>query len=379
VLYGDHLDFALKAYWSDLDTERGWPGVGNSINVAVAGVGNNACALIQGCAYYREFGPDVPGVRVHTLGGYTIRDINFVCAYDISREKVGQDISSAIFASPNNFPRIQPVPVMNVAVRLGPKLDSLHESLTSLVPTDSSSKETRDLDVIAEELSDSGAHVVLNFLPSGSPEAARFYARAAALAGCAYINATPDPIVNDSNTVSFFEQRGLPLLGDDLESQMGATVIHRAVLRTLASKGIRVTGSYQINVGGNMDFRNLVVRGESKQKSKRRGLMLAADADNIHAVPAAAYFSFLGDRKIAHITVEAEGWLGCKNSVEIRLEIQDSSSAASVVADLIRIAKYELDLGRSGVVEETGFYFKSPRTKLDTYKAESLLARYNSP
>jgi myo-inositol-1-phosphate synthase len=346
------------------------------INVAIVGIGNNASALLQGWSQYRERGATSSGVRLHTIAGYSISDIRFVCGIDVSSVKIGQDLSTAIFVSPNNFPLLHSVPTLGAPVLAGPRLDSIHESLTDIIPTNTFSSELEDSASLASKLRNHQTHVLLNFLPAGSPKAARFYALAAMHAGCAYINATPDPIVNDPYIVSEFEEKRLPLLGDDLESQMGATVIHRALLQTLAAKGVRVTGSYQINLGGNMDFQNLMVRGQSKERSKRRGLMLREPAENINVVPAAAYFPFLGDRKVAHITIETEGWLGCKNSIDVRLEIQDSSSAASVVADLIRIAKYALDSCKCGVVDEAGFYFKSPRMKLDIHDASVALTEY---
>jgi myo-inositol-1-phosphate synthase len=345
--------------------------VDGTINVAIVGVGNNASALMQGWAKETEEG----GSDRRPVAGYQVRDFRFVCAFDVSERKVGSDIASAIFAEPTNFPAIYPVRELGVTVLAGPRLDALSDDLASIVPLHPTHK-SLGVDEVASELRTSDAHVVVNFLPSGSPEAAKFYATAAASAGCAYINATPDPVVHDASMVTLFERAGVPLLGDDLESQMGATVMHRAILQTLVSKGLTITGSYQMNVGGNMDFRNLTIRGDAKKRSKRRGLMIPDAQRDIHVLPAAAYFPFLGDRKVAHITVETEGWLGSRNVIEVRLEIQDSSSAASVVADLIRIAKYELDAGRSGLVEEAGFYFKSPSTKKEMFEAESLLSRY---
>lgn len=347
------------------------PAVRNSINVAVVGVGNNASALVQGWARLRETGDESQG----KVAGYSVSDVRFTCAFDVSVNKTGKDLSAAIFVPPTNFPRIYPVRKLGVPVILGPRLDSVDKRLASLIAPDPIDSPA-DPEAIATRLREGNVNVVVNFLPTGSPNAGRCYATAAALAGCAFINATPDPIVHDSNLVALFEERGLPLLGDDLESQMGATVLHRAILETLASKGLVVTGSYQINVGGNMDFQNLAIRGEAKARSKLRGLMISPTEEEIHVIPAAACFPFLGDRKIAHIRVETEGWLGSHNSVDIQLEIQDSSSAAAVVADLIRIAKYELDLGRSGVVDEASFYFKSPQNKRSLHNAEILLTHY---
>lgn len=340
----------------------------SAINVALVGVGNNASALIQGWAQH------VAGEgRSGQFAGYAVSDFRFVAAFDVSREKIGSDLAAAIFSPPNNFPRMQEVPPLGVSVDPAPVLDGLDEGLVGMVPADDREVSAND---IVHHLKGSNAEVVINFTPSGSPAAAAFYAWVAVEAGCAFINATPDPVARDPEFVRLFAERGLPLLGDDLESQMGATVLHRAILETLAKKGLKVTGSYQINVGGNMDFRNLKVRGDSKRASKRRGLMAAPDAADLHVIPAADCFPFLGDRKVAHITVETEGWLGSRNSVELRLEIQDSSSAAAVVADLIRIAKFELEAGRAGAVSEAGFFFKSPPEKQSLHDSEMKLDRY---
>lgn len=339
-----------------------------TINVALVGVGNNASALIQGWARLSA-GED----RAEQFAGYAVSDFRFVAAFDISREKIGSDLATAIFAPPTNFPRVQEVPPLGVSVDPAPVLDGLDDGLIGMVPVEDREVSPED---IVHRLKGSNAEVVVNFTPSGSPTAAAFYARIAAEAGCAFINATPDPVARDPEFVRLFSECGLPLLGDDLESQMGATVLHRAILETLAKKGLKVTGSYQINVGGNMDFRNLKVRGDSKRASKRRGLMADPDATNLHVIPAADCFPFLGDRKVAHITVETEGWLGSRNSVELRLEIQDSSSAAAVVADLIRIAKFELEAGRAGAVSEAGFFFKSPPAKRPLHDSETQLERY---
>jgi myo-inositol-1-phosphate synthase len=340
------------------------------INVALVGVGNNASALIQGWARSRaaEDNSDL-------LAGFTVSDFRFVAGFDISDTKIGADLSEAIFLAPTNFPSVQEVPKLDVQVAPAPILDGLDRGLAEII-----SAERREISMhdIAGQLKEAAADVVINFTPSGSPMAAVFYAKAALEAGCAYINATPDPVARDARLAKLFQVRGLPVLGDDLESQMGATVLHRAILETLDKKRLRVTGSYQINVGGNMDFRNLSVRGDSKRESKRRGLMVDADLADVHVIPAADCFPFLEDRKVAHIKVETEGWLGSRNSVEVRLEIQDSSSAAAVVADLIRIAKFELNAGRAGVVDEAGFFFKSPIIKRPLHEAKTLLGRYRA-
>lgn len=349
------------------------------INVGIVGVGNNASALIQGFVYYKNnTNHNFPGVRAKILGGYSISDFRFVCAFDVSRAKVGKDLSIAIFASPNNFPRVCNVPLLRVSVMPGNPLDSVASSLKSSIAIDNIPQSNRRVENVATILKTAKTDVLINFLPTGSPKAAKFYAKAAASAGCAFINATPDPIVHDKKIVELFNRKKLPLLGDDLESQMGATVIHRHILEILMTKGIDVTESYQINIGGNMDFRNLLLRGEAKAKSKRQGLLIPSDLDNISVVPAAAYFPFLGDRKVAYISVKGQGWLGCANTIEIKLDVQDSCSAASVAADLIRIAKSELELGTAGVVQEAGFYFKNPILKRRTHEAERMLQKYES-
>ena len=285
------------------------------INVAVVGVGNVASSLVQGCHRYRDELSATPGVSSHSLAGYSLADIDFVCGFDVSAKKVGLDLAEAIFAAPNNFPSRWPVELLGARVFTGPVLDSLTESVRYEVPVVTGSQRIDQPEQIAAILRESQAEIVISFLPSGSPKASLYYAEAALLADCAFINANPDPIANNPSTVARYEKSGLPLLGDDLESQSGSTVMHRAILEALKSKGARILGSYQLNVGGNMDFKNLVGRGESKLASKRRGLMVGPEDEDIHVVPAVAMYSFLGDRKIGHILVEAESWLGETNQI----------------------------------------------------------------
>lgn len=285
-----------------------------------------------------------------------------MAAFDIASRKINRDLSSAIFCEPNNLPQYEAPDEIGVLVQLAPLLDGLSDSTHGFVATDAFvAPGVADVEHFATILREADTDVLVNLAPAGSPRVASFWAEVALAAKCSYINATPDPVAQDRDMADRFSRANVPLLGDDLESQMGATVVHRALLETLALKGLEVTGTYQINVGGNMDFRNLSTRGDSKKQSKLRGLQLrgSQNRDNVHVTPAGGCFPFLGDRKIAHIHIEARGWLAERNSLDVQLEINDSLSAASALADLIRIAFFEREMGRGGLVRTTSFYFKS--------------------
>jgi len=346
-----------------------------AIRVAVVGVGNNASALLQGWALARRDQSSVLG-SPDTLAGYRISDIEWVAAFDISSGKIGKDLAEAIHAQPNNFPKLEPVPLLGVVVESAPVLDGLTESTSSWVPVIDGAPS--DVEFYSDSIRNKAVDVLVNLTPAGSAAVATFWAEVALAAKCAFVNAPPDAIAQDPAMRARFLEAGLPLLGDDLESQMGATVIHRAILDTLHAKGLRVCGSYQINVGGNMDFRNLATRGESKRESKLRGLGVGGQEAEVYVVPSGGVFPFLGDHKVAHIRVDALGWLGQTNTVDIRLEINDSCSAATALADLIRIAKYELSQGTAGIVPEAGFYFKSAVNKKDLESARHDREKYLS-
>ncbi|WP_328650019.1 inositol-3-phosphate synthase [Micromonospora sp. NBC_00330] len=305
------------------------------MRVAVVGVGNNTSALVQGLALYRQSGSLV-GIRRPTIDGLGVGDIDVVAAFATSQEKIGRDLTEAIFLAPNNFPRLEcDLPRAGVPVTRG------------LVDA---SEVRRVAAVLA------GAEVLLYSAPSGRPETARAYAEAAHTAGVAFINTTADPVARDPRLLDSFEAAGLPLLGDDLASQFGTSVLHNALLRLLKERGLTLVSSYQVNLGGTEDFRNLVENPNTKKQSKLNAL---SEADSVEVAPL-GYLPHLASQKVAHLNVEAQGWGGTAVSLDVKLKVHDPSGAAGVNIDLIRIAASALRNGHGGHAAEATSLFKSP-------------------
>ncbi|MEU7921028.1 inositol-3-phosphate synthase [Micromonospora zamorensis] len=305
------------------------------VKVAVVGVGNNTSALVQGIALHRHNGSLV-GVRRPTVDGLAVGDIEFVAAFATSPEKIGRDLTEAIFLPPNNFPRLDcDLPEAGVPVTEG------------LV-------DATGVDRVAAALA--GAEVLLYSAPSGRPEIARAYAEAACRAGVALINTTADPIARDPQVMSRFEAAGLPLLGDDLASQFGTSVVHNALLRLLQERGLTLVSSYQVNLGGTEDFRNLVESPNTKKQSKLNAL---PDADKVEMAPL-GYLPHLRSQKVAHLNIEARGWGETVVSLDVKLKVDDPSGAAGVNIDLIRIAAGALRNGHGGHPAQATSLLKSP-------------------
>ncbi|MEV4532528.1 inositol-3-phosphate synthase [Asanoa sp. NPDC049518] len=303
--------------------------------VAVVGVGNNTSALVQGIAFYRQTG-SLAGVHRPTIDGLGVGDVDIVAAFATSPEKVGRDLTEAIFLPPNNFPRLDcDLPKAGVAVTRG---------LT----------DATEADRVAKALA--GAEVLLYSAPSGRPETALAYARAAREAGVAFVNTTSDPVARHQAELDRFEAAGLPLLGDDLTSQFGTSVLHDTLLRLLAERGLTLVSSYQVNLGGTEDFRNLVENPNTKKQSKLNAL---STADKVQLAPL-GYLSQLGSQKVAHLNLEAQGWGETTVSLDVKLKVHDPSGAAGVNIDLVRIACGALRSGRKGYVDEAAPLFKSP-------------------
>jgi myo-inositol-1-phosphate synthase len=309
------------------------------VKVATVGVGNDISALVQGIALHRATGSLV-GIRRPVLDGLTVADIDFVAAFATSPEKIGKDLTEAIFLPPNNFPQLtSALPLTGVTVSRG--LIDLTEA-----------------ERVARELV--GAEVVLYAAPSGRQETARAYAAAALQAGAAFINTTSDAVARDQQWLDRFSAAGLPLLGDDLTSQFGTSVVHHALLRLLEERGLTLISSYQVNLGGTEDFRNLVENSNTKLQSKLNAL--AADssaADRVQVAPL-GYLSHLRSHKVAHINVEAQAWGGTSVSLDVKLKVHDPSGAAGVTVDLIRMAASALRQGRRGYLAEAAPLLKSP-------------------
>jgi myo-inositol-1-phosphate synthase len=301
------------------------------MRLAVAGIGNNISALLQGVYFYRELaarlGPDdgLPGIRRRYIGGLAVDDVALVAGFDVLPAKIGRDLREAVFTPPNNYPNLgADVPAQGVKVAGGLTLED---------------GEVRGHAEVVAELRRSKAEVLLYSLPTGLQWAAEAYARCSLEAGVALVNCTPEIVARDPQTLAAFENAGVPLIGDDLASHLGTSVVHRTLLRLLQDRGLTLASSYQLNFGGNEDFRNLLQNGGAKLQSKKNALAQGpAELDLIEVVPSAGYIRHLKDNKVAILNVEAIGWGGTPVSLDLKLKVQDSSNAAGVIIDLIRIA-----------------------------------------
>lgn len=319
--------------------------------VAVAGVGNNVSALLQGAAYYRECAKqaaDVPGVRRSTIGGLAPFDLDFVAAFDTDPGKIARDLAEAIFIPPNNYPHLD-LTLARQGVVVEPGISSPAETET-------------EIQRVSRSIRDSGAEVLLYALPTGLGWAATAYASAALHAGVAFVNCTPDPVARDPDLLGRFTSECIPVLGDDLASHLGSSILHRTLLALFVDRGITIDSSYQINLGGNEDFRNLTTHGSVKRESKFNALAAATGVplDRVEVIPSGGYVSSLRDNKVAYIQIEGRGWAGTPVSVDVRLRVQDSSNAAGVLVDLVRIAAIARRRGQGGFVAGAAPLFKSP-------------------
>lgn len=341
------------------------------IRVAIAGLGNCASSLIEGIYYYRQYPDTDAGLLFPTLCGYSVRDIEVVLAFDISRLKVGKPIQEAIYQLPNNFVRIPGVHVDNIATVLrGPTLDGNPEHLACFV----SESQEPPVDVVSA-LRENNAEILINLLPTGSLEATEFYAKAALDAGCAFINCIPTILAQRAEIQKQFRQRGLPILGDDIKSQIGTTILHRALLHLLESRGATLNKTSQVNIGGNTDFANFVYRAESKLVSKRKSLArYLTDETDFHV--GHHYDPTKGPLKNAFIEIETGVFGGSPVKISVKLESDDKPNSAGSVVDLIRIAKGALDRQISGFIPDAcAFYFKSPPNPMDDLEALEMIRK----
>lgn len=335
-----------------------------NVKVALAGVGSCASSFVQAVtAASLPSDQGQPGVMYDRIGGYHLSDLTFVAAFEADANKIGRDLADALRQRPTVAVQHVPVPDSGVVVRPGPALDGIAGRLADVVEVDPAA-ESATLEDVTAELRRTGAQVLVCFLPTGATRAVRAYAQACAAAGTAFVNATPEPVANDPDLAALFQDRGVPLLGDDLRSHLGATTLHTALLDLLIGRGLSVKDTYQLNVGGNTDFLNLSdpARSASKQVSKRRALTNAGiDATDVAAGPN-GYVKYLGDRKVCFLRIEAESIIGAPVAMEVRLEVEDSPNAAAVVANAVRVAQAAADRGLGGVIDPVcAFLFKSPR------------------
>jgi myo-inositol-1-phosphate synthase len=342
------------------------------IKVAIAGVGNCASSLVQGVQYYRDReGDELEGVMQHSIGGYRCGDIEFVAAFDVDRRKVGRPLEEAIFAKPNCTRIFQSaLPVSNVVVQAGPILDGVAEHMADY-PEDAAFRPV-DLEPtdIAAALRSSGAEVLLCYLPVGSEQAVKHYAQACLDARVAMINCVPVFLASDPLWARRFRDAKVPIIGDDIKSQVGATIVHRMLARLFADRGVSIDRTYQLNTGGNTDFLNMLERSRLKSKkiSKTESVQSQfddpLDARDIHIGPS-DYVPWQKDNKVCFIRLEGRGFGGAPMELELRLSVQDSPNSAGVVIEAIRCAKLALERGIAGpLLAPSAYYMKSPPRQL---------------
>lgn len=345
------------------------------IKVAIAGVGNCASAIIQGVHYYAERGPD-EGLTYWKVGGYTPGDIEFAAAFDVSAKKVGKDLSKAILQPPNNTIRIFDVPHLGVKVKRGPVLDGIGRYLKDVVPL--SSAPERD---VVEELEVSGAEVLVNYLPVGSKAATQSYAEAALEAGVAFVNAIPVFIASDRRWSSRFARKKLPVAGDDVMSQFGATVLHKTLVKLAVDRGVKVDETYQLNIGGDTDFLNMLE--ESRLVDKRESKTSAVRAMSPYEVPTrigpSDYVPFLANDKVCYVWLKGRYFGGTVVKVDLKLHVVDAYDSGGVMVDAIRGAKVALDRGTSGpLVSLSAFCFKHPPVQMPYLAAKTAFEEFTA-
>ena len=335
----------------------------HKVRVAIIGVGNCASSLVQGVYYYKNASEDdlVPGLMHVNLGGYHIRDIEFTAAFDVVDTKVGKDLSEAIFAYPNNTVKFAEVPFLNVPVSRGMTHDGLGKYLTQIVKK--APGPTADIVGILKETK---TDVVVNFLPVGSEMATKWYVEQVLDAGCAFVNGIPVFIASQEYWARRFRERNLPVIGDDVKSQVGATILHRVLTRLFVDRGVRVDRTYQLNFGGNTDFLNMLERErlESKKISKTGAVTsmvpYSLAEDNVHVGPS-DHVPWLTDRKWCYIRMEGTTFGDVPLNLEAKLEVWDSPNSAGVMIDAIRCAKIALDRGLSGpIIGPSAYFMKTP-------------------
>ncbi|MFN3921977.1 MAG: inositol-3-phosphate synthase [Caldimicrobium sp.] len=357
------------------------------VRLAIVGVGNCASALIQGIFYYRDKKmEDMHGLMFPNIGGYKPSDIEIVAAWDIDKRKVGKDLSEAIFTFPNCTTIFYPnLPKLGVKVRMGRVLDGLAKHMKDY-PEDKTfilAEEKEDeLEDVVSHLKEVQADVLISYVPVGSEEAARFYAEACLRAGVAYVNAMPTFIVSDPVWGERFEKAGIPAVGDDIKSQLGATILHRTLIQLFVDRGIPIKRTYQLNFGGNTDFLNMLERGRLKTKkiSKTEAVTSIIPYDigweNVHIGPS-DWVPWLKDKKIAYIRIEGEHFGGVPMSVEVKLEVEDSPNSAGSAIDAIRCAKLAKDRGIGGpLISISAYTMKHPPQQFPDYVAREMVIEF---
>ncbi len=356
------------------------------IRIAIVGVGNCASSLIQGIFYYKNVKDEkelVPGLMHNVLGGYKIGHIRVVAAFDVDKRKVGKDVSEAIFALPNNTKIFcKDIPKIGVKVKMGPILDGVASHMKEY-PEDKTFVVAKEKPVdVVKELKKSGAEILINYLPVGSQRATEFYANCALKAGVAFINCMPVFIVSNKDWAQKFEKRGLPCIGDDVKSQVGATIVHRTLVHLFAQRGVIVDRSYQLNFGGNTDFLNMLSRERlkskkiSKTESVESQLVKRLSYDNLHIGPS-DWVPWLKDNKICFIRIEGRKFGNVPVELELRLSVEDSPNSAGCVVDAIRLAKIALDRKVGGpLISASAYLMKHPPQQFPDEKAREMVEEF---
>lgn len=354
----------------------------SKVRVAIIGVGNCASSLVQGIEYYKNAkeADFIPGVMHVNLGGYHIRDTEFSAAFDIDKNKVGKDLSEAIFTWPNNTTKFSDVPHLNVKVQRGMTHDGLGKYLSQIIQKAPGA--TADIVAILKETK---TDVVVSYLPVGSEEATKWYVEQVLEAGCAFINCIPVFIASEKYWQKRFESKGLPIIGDDIKSQVGATILHRTLVNLYLDRGMPIERTYQLNTGGNTDFLNMLERERlySKKISKTNAVVsqikargLSIDPENVHVGPS-DYVPWQKDNKLCFLRIESRHFGDVPTSLECRLSVEDSPNSAGVVIDAIRCAKLALDHGISGALFGPSSYFmKSPPRQYTDTEARELTEKF---
>lgn len=337
-----------------------------SINIAIVGLGNCASSLVQGLAYYREGANDTVGLMHHDLGGYRPSDIRVVAAWDVDKRKVGRDVAEAIFAKPNcTAVFAQEVPATGAVVKMGRVLDGVAEHMTTYIDERTfvvaDAPEPSKAEVV-EVLKESGADVLMNYLPVGSQQATEFYAECALEAGVAFVNNIPVFIASNPDWAARFERAGVPIIGDDIKAQMGATIVHRVLTDLFRKRGVKLDRTYQLNTGGNTDFLNMSNRARlaSKKVSKTEAVQAVTaerlEDENIHVGPS-DYVAWQNDNKVCFLRMEGQLFGGVPMNLELRLSVEDSPNSAGVAIDMIRCAKLAKDRGIGGAILPAAAWF----------------------
>lgn len=357
-----------------------------TIKIAILGVGNCASSLIQGIHYYKDIKDEkqlVPGLMHSVLGGYKISDIKTVAAFDVDKRKVGKDLSEAIFSPPNNTKIFcKEIPKMKVKVKMGPVLDGVALHMKEY-PEDKRFvvSEEKPVDVV-KELKNSGAEILINYLPVGSQKAVEYYANCALKAGVSFINCMPVFIASEKNWAEKFEKKGLPCCGDDIKAQVGSTIVHRTMTHLFSQRGVIIDRSYQLNVGGNTDFMNMLARERLKSKKISKTEAVESELpkklgyDNLHIGPS-DYVPFLKDNKLGFIRIEGRKFGNVPVEIEMRLSVEDSPNSAGCAIDAIRMTKLALDRKISGsLISASAYFMKHPIQQFTDEKAREMVEEF---